>query len=90
MKVKWVGSSGILPLGAEVEILAVDYGGCDVPARAACWVRHQPEGCERFQYRSCDLGDLEIEAADPIMFPMSSGGLGAADLGWKLAPFHLR
>lgn len=68
MKAKWIGTSGILPMESEVDILGIDYEGCDVTARAACWIRHRPDGCERFLHRSCDLGDLVIMPDEPDTF----------------------
>lgn len=63
----WQGDSSILPVGASVEVLAVDHAGAEltgeVPARTACWVRWRPDGSDFYRYRSCDLGDLECLAS---------------------------
>lgn len=62
---KWAGDSEILPVGAEVVILATDYDDPSVPARRACWVRCWPDNRDFPRYRSCDLSELSPVRATP-------------------------
>lgn len=66
---KWGGGTDWLPLGASVEILAIDatcLKDSDDPelklphSHIACWIRCYLSPNGRPRYRSCDLGDLEL------------------------------
>jgi hypothetical protein len=72
-KAKWYGDSGVLPTGADVDVLAVDVAGrasrhfgmeSGVPARVACWILWWPQEADHASFRSCDLADLELSDDD--------------------------
>lgn len=56
----WNGDDEVLPVGAEVTVLATDPEDPAVPARRACWVRYWPDTREAPMYRSCDLNELIV------------------------------
>ncbi len=56
----WIGDEETLPVGAAVEVIAIDYE-CPDP-RGAAWVRFWPDGEAAPQYRSCDLSDITFDA----------------------------
>ena len=69
----WNGDESILPLGSQVDVLAIDPAGRlnhlldtnpDVSNRTACWIRWWPKGQSRPSFRSCDLVDLDMSEDD--------------------------
>ncbi|MBB5663273.1 hypothetical protein GGE68_001449 [Rhizobium leguminosarum] len=77
MKAKWIGKSGVLPVGAVVEVLAIDFSEMDPQD---CWVKYRPEAGGPPQYRSCLISETQPIDDRPLIDPYISPPSQKADV----------